>query len=117
MPNSCGQHWIADIGIEGKKIKIDGHFVDAYYFCVGGGVGQLSAIARPVGYRCRAEEVPAAIERLLIEFQSQRHGAEKLQKFLSRHSNDSIRAILAGEVVDSVFRDQPQGPVPHGVEG
>ena len=23
-PNSCGQHWIADIGIEGKKIKRDG---------------------------------------------------------------------------------------------
>ena len=23
-PNSCGQHWIADIGIEGKKIKLDG---------------------------------------------------------------------------------------------
>ena len=23
-PNSCGQHWIADIGIEGKKIKVDG---------------------------------------------------------------------------------------------
>src|SRR4029077_18686908 len=21
-PNSCGQHWIADIGIEGKKIKV-----------------------------------------------------------------------------------------------
>ena len=20
-PNSCGQHWIADIGLEGKKIK------------------------------------------------------------------------------------------------
>ena len=23
-PNSCGQHWIADLGIEGKKIKVDG---------------------------------------------------------------------------------------------
>jgi sulfite reductase (ferredoxin) len=28
-PNSCGQHWIADIGIEGKKIKVDGRIVDA----------------------------------------------------------------------------------------
>src|SRR5262249_27684776 len=35
-PNSCGQHWIADIGIEGKKMKVDGELVDAYYFCVGG---------------------------------------------------------------------------------
>jgi sulfite reductase (ferredoxin) len=57
-PNSCGQHWIADIGIEGKKIKVDGKLVDAYYFCVGGSVGHIASIARPVGYRCRADEVP-----------------------------------------------------------
>src|SRR6185312_1810719 len=37
-PNSCGQHWIADIGLEGKKIKVEGRLVDAYYFCVGGAV-------------------------------------------------------------------------------
>src|SRR5438034_7382362 len=41
-PNSCGQHWIADIGIEGKKVKVDGALVDAYYFCVGGGLGRRS---------------------------------------------------------------------------
>ena len=48
-PNSCGQHWIADIGIEGKKIKHEGKLTDAYYFCLGGAVGQHAAIARPVG--------------------------------------------------------------------
>jgi hypothetical protein len=52
-PNSCGQHWIADIGIEGKKIKHEGKLTDAYYFCLGGAVGQhaasraRSAIAAP----------------------------------------------------------------------
>ena len=25
-PNSCGQHWIADIGLEGKKIKVGGRW-------------------------------------------------------------------------------------------
>src|SRR5438034_6655814 len=64
-PNSCGQHWIADIGIEGKKARVDGALVDAYYFCVGGAVGRHQAIARPVGYRVAASEVPAAVERLL----------------------------------------------------
>ena len=64
-PNSCGQHWIADIGIDGKKIKVDGSLVDAYYFCVGGALGLHQATARPVGYRCVATEVPDAIERLL----------------------------------------------------
>ena len=57
-PNSCGQHWIADIGIEGKKIKMDGRLVDAYYFCVGGAVGRHQAVARPVGYRVPARRGP-----------------------------------------------------------
>ena len=39
-PNGCGQHWIADIGLEGKKIKHDGQLTDAYYFCLGGSVGE-----------------------------------------------------------------------------
>jgi sulfite reductase (ferredoxin) len=116
-PNSCGQHWIADIGIEGKKIKSDGKLVDAYYFCVGGGVGQLAAIARPVGYRCRAEEVPEAIARLLDAFQAHRHGTEDLQRFLAGRSNEDLRTILAGNLVTPVLRDVPEGPVPHGVEG
>jgi sulfite reductase (ferredoxin) len=115
-PNSCGQHWIADIGIEGKKIKVDDKFVDAYYFCVGGSVGQIAAIARPVGYRCRADEVPEAIARLLDFFQSDRRPGESLQAFLARHSNETLRGILAGG--DEVFatRDLPTERVPHSVE-
>ncbi len=61
-PNSCGQHWIADIGIDGKKMKVDGRLVDAYYFCLGGALGLHQATARPVGYRCLATHVPDAIE-------------------------------------------------------
>jgi sulfite reductase (ferredoxin) len=116
-PNSCGQHWIADIGIEGKKLKIDGRMVDAYYFCVGGGLGEFAAIARPVGYRCAALEVPEAIERLLREFNEQRLPGENLRRFLARQSNEQIRAVLAGEFVPAVERDVALGPVPQGVEG
>jgi sulfite reductase (ferredoxin) len=116
-PNSCGQHWIADIGIEGKKIKQNGKMVDAYYFCVGGSVGQFAGIARPVGYRCTADTVPDAIERLLEGFNTQREGNENLRQFFGRHTNDELRAILAGTFVGAVERDVALGPVPHGVEG
>src|SRR5574341_43520 len=57
-PNSCGQHWIADIGIEGKKMKVGDRMVDAYYFCVGGALGLHQRTARPIGYRIAATEVP-----------------------------------------------------------
>jgi sulfite reductase (ferredoxin) len=118
-PNSCGQHWIADIGIEGKKIKHDGKMIDAYYFCVGGSVGQFAAIARPVGYRCPADEVPNAITRLLAHFHAHRHSAEPLQKFLARHSTESLRSILSGQPAaqtDFVPRDLPADRVPHSIE-
>jgi sulfite reductase (ferredoxin) len=116
-PNSCGQHWIADIGIEGKKLKVDGKMVDAYYFCVGGSVGRIASIARPVGYRCAATDVPDAIERLLIHFQETRESNENLRTFLARNTNEQIRSILAGESFAAVERDVPAGRIPVGVEG
>jgi sulfite reductase (ferredoxin) len=116
-PNSCGQHWIADLGLEGKKIKQDGRMVDAYYFCVGGSVGEFASIARPVGYRCAATEVPAAIERLLTDFNERREHGENLRQFFLRHTNDELRNILAGVMTLSVERDLAVGSVPHSVEG
>ena len=114
-PNSCGQHWIADIGIEGKKIKHEGKLTDAFYFCLGGAVGQHAAIARPVGYRCPAPLVPEAIERLLRHYLADRQPSENLRAWFGRHSNDELRADLAGEILAAVERDLPTGPVPHGV--
>ncbi len=96
-PNSCGQHWIADVGIDGKKVKRDGAFVDAYSFVVGGGVGAQAALARPISYRCVAEEVPEALERLLGSYLQRRDANEGLQHFFRRHSNEELRALLAGE--------------------
>ncbi len=103
-PNSCGQHWIADIGIEGKKIKTDGRMVDAYYFCIGGAVGLHAGVARSVGYRCRADEVPDAIERLLRVYLNERRG-QNLRQFFARRSNEELRTILAGTEVLPVERD------------
>lgn len=115
-PNSCGQHWIADVGLEGKKLKVNGRLVDAYYFCLGGSVGQFASLARPVGYRCAAAEVPDAVERLLAAFQSRRESGENLRQFFARHSNEELRAILAGGEVEPAERDAALGPVPQGVE-
>ena len=116
-PNSCGQHWIADIGIEGKKIKVDGRMQDAYYFCLGGAVGLNQSIARPVGFRCLATEVPEAIERLLRRFSLDGRPGENLRRFFARHSDGDLRAFLAGEFVEAVARDLPEGRVPSSVEG
>ena len=114
-PNGCGQHWIADIGMEGKKIKYEGKLTDAYYFCLGGSVGQHAAISRPVGYRCPAPQVPEAIERLLRQYLISRESGENLRAWFLRHTNEELRAHLAGEILEPVERDLPTGRVPHAV--
>ncbi len=116
-PNSCGQHWIADIGLEGKKIKVDGKMQDAFYFCVGGAVGLHQSVARPVGYRCLATEVPEAIERLLKNYLDEKSPGENLRGYFARHSDERLREVLAGEVIPMVLRDLPTGRVPQGIEG
>jgi sulfite reductase (ferredoxin) len=105
--NSCGQHWIADIGLEGKKIKKDGQSVDAFYFCVGGAVGKYARTARPLGYRVAADEVPAAIERMLRAYLAARVEGEDLRAYFARTDDESLRAQLAGTVIDPVERDAP----------
>ncbi|MDW5264407.1 MULTISPECIES: nitrite/sulfite reductase [Acidobacteriaceae] len=105
--NSCGQHWIADIGLEGKKIKKDGKLVDAFQFCVGGAVGKYARTSRPLGYRAAAEDVPDAIERLLQAYLADRQADEDLRAYFARHDDNTLRALLNGEAIDAVERDAP----------
>src|SRR5262245_21644280 len=116
-PNSCGQHWIADIGIEGKKTKVEGTMVDAYYFCVGGGLGKHQRTARPVGYRAPATEVPDAIERLLRAYLAERRDGQSFRTFAAAHTDEELRVLLAGQSVAEVARDASPGRVPHNLDG
>jgi sulfite reductase (ferredoxin) len=114
-PNSCGQHWISDIGLEGKKITENGKPVDAYYFCLGGSVGEHQRIARPIGYRCAATDVPETIARLLRSYIANRFDGENLRSYFARFSDEELRAQLAGYDAPFTERDLPEGRVPEGV--
>jgi sulfite reductase (ferredoxin) len=105
--NSCGQHWIADIGLEGKKLKKDGQSVDAFYFCVGGAVGKYARPARALGFRAAAEDCPEAIERLLRAYLAAREPGEDLRAYFARTDDDHLRAQLNGTFIDPVERDVP----------
>jgi sulfite reductase (ferredoxin) len=114
--NSCGQHWIADIGLEGKKVKKDGALVDAFYFCVGGAVGEHARPGRPIGYRAAAEDCPEAIERLLKGYLAQRVEGENLRGYFNRTSDEDLRNLIAGAVVAPVERDPGPGRHPTNVD-
>ncbi|CAN5652194.1 sulfite reductase SirA [soil metagenome] len=115
--NSCGQSWIADIGLEGKKIKKDGVMVDAFYFCVGGSVGKYAGIARQIGYRAAASDCPDAIARLLNGYLEARTPGEDLRAYFSRTDDETLRAQLAGTVIAAVERDAPPVGAGRGAPG
>ena len=94
--NSCGQHWIADIGLEGKKIKKDGVSVDAFFFCVGGAVGRHARAGRSIGLRVAADEVPDAIERMLRAYLATRETGEDLRTYFGRTTDEVLRAQFSG---------------------
>ncbi len=114
--NSCGQHWIADLGLEGKKLKKDGQTVDAFYFCVGGAVGKYARAARPLGYRAAASDCPEAVERLLRGYLAARTPGEDLRAYFARTSDDDLRAQLNGAVIAPVERDAPPAGGRHAVD-
>jgi len=101
-PNSCGQAWIADIGLEGKKAKYGDEMVDAFNFSLGGALGEHAGVARVTGYRARAEEVPAAIERLLRGYLADRSDGENLRAWFARHEVTELRALLEGAAVPAL---------------
>jgi sulfite reductase (ferredoxin) len=115
-PNSCGQHWIADIGLEGKKVKGPAGLEDAYYVCVGGGLGRHASVARPVGFRVPARETPAALERLLRAYLDLREPDQSFRDFAAARTDDDLRALLAGGTVGAVARDLPVAATPHNLE-
>jgi len=98
-PNNCGQAWIADVGLEGKKIKHEGKLVDAWYFALGGQLGQNAGFARQVNYRCRSEEVPDALERLFRGYLASRAGDENLRAWFAAHSNEELKGLLEAAAV------------------
>ncbi|HET9742050.1 MAG TPA: nitrite/sulfite reductase [Terriglobales bacterium] len=116
-PNSCGQHWIADIGLEGKKLKHEGKLADAYYICAGGSLGEWPRTARPLGYRVLASEAPNALERLLRSYLLTRYPAETLRGWFARHSDVELREYLGGGQFAPVARDLPTAAAPQGVDG
>ncbi len=75
-----------------------------------------SSIARPVGYRCPAPQVPESIERLLRQYLASRERGENLRAWFLRHSNEELRAYLAGSDLPAAERDlPPAGRVPLAV--
>ncbi|HEY4132057.1 MAG TPA: nitrite/sulfite reductase [Gemmatimonadaceae bacterium] len=93
-PNSCGQHWIADVGLQGVMMNRDGEQAEGYDVFVGGALGVQRAVARRLGLRIPASEVAEALSRLFLEFTHQRVGGEPFSAWVNRVSDPALREML-----------------------
>jgi sulfite reductase (ferredoxin) len=101
-PNACGQHWIADVGLQGILLKQGDQQVEGFDFFVGGGLGKGSSVAHRVGYRAPADDVPDALERLFLEYQANSLDGETVRQWTMRVGD----AAVLGALTETVASDE-----------
>jgi sulfite reductase (ferredoxin) len=70
-PNSCARFQVADIGLKGVLVDVDGEAVEGFQVHLGGSLGQDAAFGRsPRGLRLSGDDIPAYVERLLRRFEA-----------------------------------------------
>jgi sulfite reductase beta subunit-like hemoprotein len=107
-PNSCGQHHICDVGLEGALLTVDGVKREVFQVFLGGGVGPREGFGRRIGVRIPSEELPEKLSRLFAWYSEHRRGAETFQEFCGRHSDDQLAALLKPQQESTL----PSEPLP-----
>jgi ferredoxin-nitrite reductase len=74
-PAGCGNHLVADVGLLGKRVKVDGEVVDAVDVYVGGRSGPNPKIAVKILEDVPCDKLPAVLEGLVPY-----HTREKLHR-------------------------------------
>ena len=94
-PNSCGQHHIGDIGLQGCLVKQGaGVTVEGYDVSLGGRLGADSRFVRPIWRKVPATDVKYALENLLNGYVEKREPEDDFSDFVDRHSDDDLAALM-----------------------
>jgi sulfite reductase beta subunit-like hemoprotein len=110
-PNSCGQHWVGDIGFYGNARKIDGpdgvkHEVPYYQMLLGGTYQEFGVAVQSLPARL----VPVAVGRVLEHFKQNRQEGESFRAYVLRNKVETFRQLTADLTkppmdVPEMFRD------------
>jgi ferredoxin-nitrite reductase len=94
-PNSCAQHYVGDIGLQGVKVNVGGQSVEGYNVVFGGGVGAEAGIGKQVFTGISFEELPALLERVLKTYLAQRAPHETFAAFTRRHEVKQLQEMFS----------------------
>ena len=92
-PNSCAQHYVADIGLLGTKVEAGDDMIEGYDVFIGGGAEQ--GLGRPLFRAVPFPELAPKLERVLCTYLGHRRGSEEsFRAFSQRHSIEELTRLL-----------------------
>jgi ferredoxin-nitrite reductase len=94
-PNSCAQHYVGDIGLQGVRVGSGEGSVEGYHVVLGGGTGANSNIGRQIFTGISFGEIPGLIERVLKVYQTRRHATESFAEFTRRHELKQLQEMFS----------------------
>ncbi len=92
-PNSCGQHWIADIGLLGASKKVDGVLKDHFDVFLGGKLGSDARFNRRIK-RINADDVPATIKKITETYMAQRAEGEAFAEWVEKQTDEELELLF-----------------------
>jgi sulfite reductase beta subunit-like hemoprotein len=93
-PNSCGQHWIGDIGFYGNARKIEGKEVPYYLMLLGGGYDEAGVMRFGVAIQSvPARLAPEAVRRVLSHYMANRQDGETFRDYVLRYKVETFRGM------------------------
>ncbi|HXJ60071.1 MAG TPA: NirA family protein [Verrucomicrobiae bacterium] len=95
-PNSCAQHYLGDIGLQGVTVNVAGASVEGYNIVFGGGYGHTQGVAKQVFTGIPFGEIPALLERVLRVYLGQRRSGESFADFTRRFEVRELQEIFSG---------------------
>jgi ferredoxin-nitrite reductase len=93
-PNSCAQHYMGDIGMQGVKVNVGGSSVEGYNIVLGGGYGHTQAVAKQIFTGIPFGEIPALLERVLAVYLMKRQSGETFAEFTRRHEVGTLQEMF-----------------------
>ncbi|MDR6226633.1 nitrite/sulfite reductase [Desmospora profundinema] len=101
-PNSCGQRQIADIGLQGIKMKSREKkgLVEAFEIYVGGTLQEGGRFNEKLKGKIEAPFLAPVLREFLLHFKENKQPGENFQDFYNRVGRDSLQQVLDGILVD-----------------
>lgn len=112
-PNNCAQTAIADIGLRGGLMKIEGQPVEVYDLQLGGGTGDRARFAETVVKKIPAAQLGRALENLYRAYIAWAQNGESFRDFVEAHSQEQLASFVQPQLDVAHGAEQPPAPDEH----